>query len=77
MTIEAKSDLTIGNNGTIFTLILSYFGFNFNFKLRISKYTLTPNFKLKLKLNQKSDFLNDENIQWFGLDSNLVAFVAY
>ena len=79
MTIEAKSDLNIGNNGTIFTLIVSDFWFNvnFNFNLRISKITLTPNLKLKLKLNPKSDFLNDENIPWFGLDSNLIAFVAY
>ncbi len=77
--IEAKSVLTIGNNGKIFTLILPYFGFNFNFNfnLRISNFTLTSNLKLKLKLNPKYYLLNGEITSWFGLGSDLVAFVAY
>ena len=77
--IEAKSVLTIDNNGKIFTLILSDFGFNynFNFSLRISKFTLTSNLKLKLKFNPKYYLLNGENTSWFGLGSDLVSFVAY
>jgi len=62
MTIEAKLVFNIINNGTIFTLMLSKILFNFDFKLRISNFTITPNLKLKLKLNPKNDFLNDENI---------------
>jgi len=79
MMIEAKSVLTIGNNGTIFTLILPDFGFNFNFNfnLRISNFTLTSNLKLKLKLNPKYYLRNDEKTSWFGLGSDLVAFVSY
>ena len=77
MMIEAKSVLTIGNNGKIFTLILPDFGFNFNvnFNLIISKFTLTSN--LKLNLNPKYFLLNGKNTSWFGLGSDLVAFVAY
>jgi hypothetical protein len=77
--IEAKLVLTISNNGKIFTLMLPYFGFNFNFNfnLRISNFTSTSNLKLKLKLNLKYYLLNGENTSWFGLGSDLVAFVAY
>ena len=69
MTIEAKSDLIIGNNGMIFTIISPDFGFNFNFNfnLRISNFTLTPKLKLKLKLNPKDDFVDVENTPYFGL----------
>ena len=53
---------SLDNNTMVFTLILSEFELNFNFNLKISYFTLTPNLYLKLKLNPKSDFLNDENI---------------
>jgi hypothetical protein len=79
LTIEAKTVLCIPNDGMISTLILSNFrfNFNFNFNLRFLNFTVTPNLKLKLKLNPKYYLLNDENTSWFGLGSDLVAFVAY